>query len=310
VGLVYCSDGKYDSGGSCMSHNTVTRPTINIIYFPNTLPWLFWSSSIFDFNGEQVEGVYYSGGVWNFTSKGTKGYIRLVQDVVSTSTSKLNDTGITTCSNETQNNLPCPVSDFPNQDAQSGRDATNNDDSDGHAGFSFTKINSTGASLPASATSWNCVKDNVTGLIWEVKTTDGGLHDKTNTYSWYEPDKTKNGGGAGTQNGGICKGSECDTNSYVLAVNTTGYCGYKDWRMPTREELMSIADLGIINLTIDVNYFSDTLTFGTIFWTSSPYVDTNTAYKVTTNTMYAQTIERGSSMPISTYKKCNIRLVR
>lgn len=30
----------------------------------------------------------------------------------------LNDTGITTCSNATQNGLPCPVAGFPGQDAE------------------------------------------------------------------------------------------------------------------------------------------------------------------------------------------------
>jgi hypothetical protein len=183
-------------------------------------------------------------------------------------TSKLNDTGITTCSNETQNNLPCPVSDYPNQDAQSGRDVTNNDDSDGHAGFSFTKISSTGASLPASATNWNCVKDNVTGLMWEVKTTDGGLHDKNHTYTWYEPDNTKNGGDAGTQNGGSCQGSQCDTNAYVKAVNSVGYCGYKDWRMPANQELTSIVDMSRFEPAIDINYFPNTESW---YWSSSPY---------------------------------------
>jgi hypothetical protein len=186
----------------------------------------------------------------------------------SSGTSKLNDTGITTCSNETQKNLPCPVSDFPNQDAQSGRDVTNDDDSDGHAGFSFTKINNKGASLPASATNWNCVKDNVTGLMWEVKTTDGGLHDLHHTYTWYEPDNTKNGGDAGTRNGGACSGSQCDTNAYVKAVNSVGYCGYKDWRMPTSQELTSIVDISRVQPAIDINYFQDTIAD---YWSSSLY---------------------------------------
>ena len=44
--LVLCSDGKYDSDdGKCTNYNSVTRPTINTIYFPNTMAWLFWSSS-------------------------------------------------------------------------------------------------------------------------------------------------------------------------------------------------------------------------------------------------------------------------
>lgn len=189
-------------------------------------------------------------------------------EISSLSTSKLNDTGITTCSDNSTNGLACPINDFPNQDAQVGRDATKNDDSDGHADFSFTKISDSGATLAASATSWNCVKDNVTGLTWEIKTTDGGLHDQNNRYTWYEPDNSKNGGNAGTQNGGQCKGSDCDTNAYVKAVNAVGYCGYKDWRMPTRQELVSIVDFSRVNPAIDTTYFPNTQS--NWFWSSSP----------------------------------------
>jgi hypothetical protein len=250
----------------------VVSPTINLTYFPNT-PQIgsYWSSSLNTYVTNNVWLISFYGGYPNYSYKNDNSFVRLVHDVLTSSTGKLNDTGITTCSNETQNDLPCPVSDYPNQDAQSGRDVTNNDDSDGHAGFSFTKISSTGASLPASATNWNCVKDNVTGLMWEVKTTDGGLHDKNQTYTWYEPDNTKNGGGAGTQNGGSCQGSQCDTNAYVKAVNSVGYCGYKDWRMPTNQELTSIVDMSRVGPAIDINYFSNTGTGTGLYWSSSPY---------------------------------------
>jgi hypothetical protein len=185
----------------------------------------------------------------------------------SSSTGKLNDTGITLCADATSNSKTCPVSDYPSQDAQYGRDATHNDDSDGHAGFSFTKISSSGSELSASANSWNCVKDNVTGLIWEVKTTDGGLHDWNNTYTWYEPDRTKNGGEAGTPKGGSCKGSDCDTNAYVKAVNAAGWCGYKDWRLPTKQELRSIVNYGTYSPAIDGDYFPNTSSDW--YWSSS-----------------------------------------
>ena len=180
----------------------------------------------------------------------------------------LNDTGITTCSNATANGLACPVTDFPGQDAQFGRDVTHNDDSDGHAGFSFTKLDSNGNPLPTNATEWDCVKDNVTGLIWEVKTDEGGLRDKDNTYTWYEPDNSKNGGSAGTQNGGSCTGSACDTQGYVQAVNTQGLCGASDWRMPGRNELLSIVDNSRFNPAIDTDYFPNTP--ASDVWSSSP----------------------------------------
>ena len=193
-------------------------------------------------------------------------------------TGKLNDTGITTCSNSSQNAQPCPLLDYPGQDGDSGRDVTANDDSDGHAGFSFTKISSTGAELPASATEWSCVKDNVTGLMWEVKTDDGGLHDKDWTYSWYEPDGTKNGGFAGYQsNGSSCGGTrQCDTYSYVQAVNAAGWCGAQDWRMPTRRELQSIVSSDRFRPAIDTAWFPNTRS--NQYWSSSPIANSDSYY--------------------------------
>ena len=190
-------------------------------------------------------------------------------------TGKLNDTGITTCADNYQNNLPCPQAGFAGQDAEFGRDANQatNNDADGHAGFSFTKISSTGAELPASATELSCVKDNVTGLMWEVKTDDGGLHDKDWTYSWYEPDGTKNGGNAGAQGGGSCVGSQCDTYAYVQAVNAAGWCGAKDWRMPTKRELNSIVNHNRKYPAIDPVYFPNTLS--QCYWSSSPNIHNN-----------------------------------
>ncbi|MFI3156508.1 MAG: DUF1566 domain-containing protein [Methylococcaceae bacterium] len=189
----------------------------------------------------------------------------------------LNDTGITTCSDDANNNLPCPVSGYPNQDAQSGRDVSKNNNGNGHAGFDFTKISSTGTTLTATATSWSCIKDNVTGLMWEVKTDDNGLHDKDWRYSWYEPDNTKNGGFAGYQYYGTCgNAGACDTDTYIKAVNTAGWCGYKDWRIPGEAELHSIVDYSRNNPAIDTTYFPNTVS--TWFWSSSSYSNFGSLY--------------------------------
>jgi len=237
----------------------------------------------------------YTGGTWQDItettfkiaglSNGKKYYFRVLAEnaagTLATSTTitaipnrtyTLNDTGITTCADRYNNNLPCPVAGYPNQDAESGRDVSQNDDSNGHAGFDFTKISNTGAALAANAANWNCVKDNVTGLIWEVKTDDNGLHDKDWTYSWYEPDNSNNGGFAGYQNGGSCGGtSACDTDAYIKAVNAAGWCGYKDWRMPGKAELHSIVDYSRYNPAIDTTYFPDTNEqYWSYWWSSSP----------------------------------------
>jgi len=193
----------------------------------------------------------------------------------------LNDTGITRCGSAdgSSNNLDCPVAGAPGQDAESGRDVTHNDPSDGHAGFSFTKLDANGNPLPASATTWACVKDNVTGLIWEVKTDDNGLRDKDWEYTWYNPNPATNGGNAGKQNGGTCQGARCDTEGYVQAVNAQGLCGAKDWRLPKRMELMSIVNNARSNPSIDIAYFPNTP--GTWFWSSSPHADaSNNAWNV------------------------------
>ena len=42
--LVYCSDGKYKTDGSCTDYASFTRPTINTTYFPNTSKF-YWTSS-------------------------------------------------------------------------------------------------------------------------------------------------------------------------------------------------------------------------------------------------------------------------
>ncbi len=95
-----------------------------------------------------------------------------------------------------------------------------------------------------SSTAEGCIEDTVTGLVWEVKSEQPGLHDWRNTYSWYNPEQAHNElDYRGTSDAGTCVGSACDTWEYVIAINKTGLCGYFDWRVPTRDELFSISDL-------------------------------------------------------------------
>ncbi|RWX42945.1 hypothetical protein H206_00471 [Candidatus Electrothrix aarhusensis] len=133
--------------------------------------------------------------------------------VVIDSVPRMNDTGIVDCAGDTEK-----------EDCNYGRDVTVTEPNpaDGYEGFSFTKLDSTGEALDSSNTTWSCVKDNTTGLIWEVKTADN----KDLTYSWYNSDTTTNGGSVGNENDG-----EHNTEAYVETVNKAGLCGAKDWRM-------------------------------------------------------------------------------
>lgn len=217
------------------------------------------------------------------------------------SANRFNDTGITQCgdygydggSGSHSNSANCtnaidaesdpiPVG----QDGHLGRDITHNDNSDGLAGFSFIKLDTSGVALTDQAityttTPWHCVKDKVTGLIWEVKTDDSGLHDKNDTYSWYNTGANSNGGRDGFENNGAStcfnynngdNATYCNTQAYVARVNAATWCGANDWRLPTRKELRSIVIYGS-NPAIDMGYFPNTIS--SPFWLSLPNVNNN-----------------------------------
>ena len=191
----------------------------------------------------------------------------------------LNDTGITFCGDETTNTANCASvaadsGTHPRQDARYGRDAqTLTKIGGGEAGFDFTALNASGQpTTPGYGfTLHSCVRDNVTGLVWEVKTADGGLRDQKWQYTWY--DSVHNyGGKPGTDSGTTrCKTSgRCDTEKYVADVKATALCGFTDWRMPTVKELHGIAHLGRFSYpSIDPTYFPNTPSEH--FWSGSPY---------------------------------------
>ncbi|MDX8392441.1 MAG: DUF1566 domain-containing protein [Mariprofundaceae bacterium] len=202
----------------------------------------------------------------------------------------MNDTGITTWGDSASNTLTIVPVTSPGQDADYGRDTNPalNSNADGRVGFSFTKLDSSGIPLANQAATyasmpWACVQDNVTGLLWEVKTPGGagGLRDANHEYSWYNTNGAENGGFSGGANGGVCVDAvNCDTEKYVAAVNGVNLCGYSDWRMPKKQELISIKDYGISasGLAIDVNYFPNM--FMAWYWSATPAYHANLVWGV------------------------------
>ena len=168
----------------------------------------------------------------------------------------------------------------PRQDCHYGRDAAAaagqlTKTGAGVKGFDYTKIANKGGPLGAGAAlgtadgDWDCTKDNITGLIWEVKTTSG-LRNKDSTYTWYSSDSSTNGGNAGTANGGTCSdGTGCDTEKFVTNVNTAKLCNANDWRMPTRRELRTLVVADGSSPAIDPAYFINTI--ASDFWSGSSY---------------------------------------
>lgn len=186
----------------------------------------------------------------------------------------LTDTGITFGGYDvTGNDANCNAFGIAPQDCRYGRDATHNSNGDGHAGFSYTKLASDGSELPAGAGSWACVRDNITGRVWEVKADDGGIHDQDNTYRW--GGVTAQGTGLGTY--------YPDWNVLVNGSNNEVLCGFSDWRVPTPQELRSLVNMGRSGPAIDTTYFPNTPPQD--FWSATPSVffSPNSAWNVNFN---------------------------
>ena len=217
-------------------------------------------------------------------------------------TAPLNDTGQTLCDDGIQL-VACTVANagddaaYPGQDGRFGRDAAQTVDElpakigGGAAGFDFTALDAVG--MPHNGTGGPgghaCVKDNVTGLTWEVKQT-GATTDATTataklrhvsyTYTWRKSSDSHPGDvGSDTCNSTL-PGNRCNTQAYVAAINSAQLCGKSDWRLPTRRELLSIVHHGTRHPAIDGTYFPDaheiqplasTVGIGGIWWTSDVY---------------------------------------
>ena len=121
----------------------------------------------------------------------------------------------------------------------------------------YIKVDASGNQLQDSATSWSCVYDDVNELLWEVKTDDDDTHDKDNEYRW--------GGAAETAAGE--ENVYGDWDELINGSNGESFCGYNDWRVPTKDELREIV-VTENSPTINTDYFPNTL--AAWFWSSSP----------------------------------------
>ena len=213
----------------------------------------------------------------------TVGAVIVVQNVLLAQKRNYNDTGAALCFDAADVGGPCTQANSgdnspgPRQDARYGRDphaaAGLVKIGGGAAGFDFTKIANNGTVLPASAvlgsnpSDWACTRDNVTGLLWEVKTATG-LRAATTVYTWYSTDATRNGGDVGFLAAGSCTATPCNTQEYVAAVNAMALCGANDWRLPSVSETLDISNFGVsVSPSIDTSYFPDTQP--NAYWTMS-----------------------------------------
>ena len=228
--------------------------------------------------------------------------------VIATPNLGLNDTGIMFCGSGLANNLTCPILGYVKQDAQYGLDAASTSNIDGDGGFNFTKLDSTGAALAATANDWVCVKDNITGLIWEAKTSTNA----NDLFKWYSTDSASNAGTSGYDASGesSCVGydgadptSYCNTQAYVDRVNAGSHCGISNWRMPNRHELVSIINYNVVEPTVDLAYFQYTST--ALYWSGTSSFTSSTA----SDFAWATSFTYGGSAKQNKQDSLRVRLV-
>ncbi|MEP4891771.1 MAG: DUF1566 domain-containing protein [Aliiglaciecola sp.] len=263
---------------------------------PEGLPleydWLNDSELLPDINNRSAEQTYAIAPLVTetelitFTLTVTDSYGNEVEDSINVRIkplpiSNLNDTGVTLQASLTQNGTQHQP-DYPGQDGQRGQDIISENGllekaGRGEQGFDFTKLDAIGDEQDETSPDWSCVRDNTTGLVWEVKTDDSELHGAEHLFSWYQEEL--NGGYEGAEGslGLTCDNEQCDTELFVAAVNQAGLCNFYDWRLPTHNELLSLVHYGNVTGTkIDVNYFPYTDDFVTSplwYWTSQPSAD-------------------------------------
>lgn len=203
---------------------------------------------------------------------------------------KIADTGQTLCYDET-GEIACGDANYPRQDGDYGRDKVSDfldKVGTGSSGFDFTKLDANGDELPNDSTEYSCVRDNFTGLIWEIKTVSTAgvpnttTRDAKNTYSWIYPDGSTGGEtGTAADPQTTCPSTvDCGLENYVVEVNDSIYCGAANWRVPTLTELQTLVDYskdstsgGVIETDIFNDLPSSALLGHIYYWSSETSAD-------------------------------------
>lgn len=125
----------------------------------------------------------------------------------------------------------------------------------------------------------DCVKDNVSGLVWEGKPTTG-LRASSNSYTNYDRTTELQFWNGTARVAPTPADIDAASNSigYLKAVNASALCGYSDWRLPTRDELNQLT-VSSATPSIDSAWFPNTQP--TFYWASTPFVgDASNAWGV------------------------------
>jgi hypothetical protein len=156
----------------------------------------------------------------------------------------------------------------------------------------------------------NCVKDYSTGLVWEGKSANPSLitYAERIFTNYDDTSSLQVRAGASTYRTPTSSEINAVTNTvgYKNAVNGFALCGFSDWRLPTKAELLTLVDTSVPSESgpprINSTWFPNTSHL--YFWTSEPSV---------TRSFYAWYVVFWNGMAVEGYRDSSnghIRLVR
>ncbi|HEY2773914.1 MAG TPA: DUF1566 domain-containing protein [Candidatus Binatia bacterium] len=137
------------------------------------------------------------------------------------------------------------------------------------------------------------ISDGATGLMWEKLSSDGSIHDVGATYTWAAAFSSK-----------------------IAALNSAGFAGHHDWRLPNLAEMESIDDVGTVNPSAWPPFDSNCVAGCSIhtcsctavneYWTSSTYInDRSGAWFVHFNDGYAGAFPKTGSQSVRAVRTGN-----
>jgi len=119
------------------------------------------------------------------------------------------------------------------------------------------------------------ITDNTTGLMWEKLSSDGSIHDYATTYTWYTALPTTG------------------VTTKVATLNSDGFAGHTDWRLPNVNELQSIVDYGTSGPAVDAVFNTNcaaSCTVTTCSCTQSSFYWSSTTYQASPTLQFSPTL--------------------
>jgi hypothetical protein len=122
------------------------------------------------------------------------------------------------------------------------------------------------------------ITDRWSGLTWEKKSDDGGIHDQDDTYSWCAIDVS----GFGCADASNNPPDGTAFTEFLATLNQQAFAGHTDWRLPAVEEFITLIDFSRSAVATDPVFADEacapgcsviecSCTASSLYWSSSTF---------------------------------------